>query len=439
MKSSKAVRSCAARKNARVVIRALLVGFFSLDRQAWAQSVLAPGPQAPDQTPVALQQVNEMDVFASPAPPTASQPFKWGAFVLRPHPFYQFQYADGLLANVNETENSTIQQISVGALLEMGRHWTLDYTPQWTIYSNNHFSDTFGQTLRLVGGATYDDWVLRLSQDYANVSSLSVETATQTRQETYTTAVNGLCTLNSKMSLDLALNQNIVSADQFSSYSEWSTLDWLNYQFAPRLNVALGAGGGYDDVSASPDMTFEQVQGRVGWRATDKVSFQLHGGVEFRQFVTGGASPLVNPVFDATIQYQPFEQTRISVTGSRVVSDFHHSKRTHRNHIGRHRSEPTAVREALPEPDRQLSDDKICLFREYFQLQPPGRSLLPERTVEPYLPQTRHDQRFLPDQPGRLLPAGLQLHQPSGRLPGRLRLLNSWRPDKGAGARFRTT
>lgn len=320
MKSSKAVRSCAARKNARVVIRALLVGFFSLDRQAWAQSVLAPGPQAPDQTPVALQQVNEMDVFASPAPPTASQPFKWGAFVLRPHPFYQFQYADGLLANVNETENSTIQQISVGALLEMGRHWTLDYTPQWTIYSNNHFSDTFGQTLRLVGGATYDDWVLRLSQDYANVSSLSVETATQTRQETYTTAVNGLCTLNSKMSLDLALNQNIVSADQFSSYSEWSTLDWLNYQFAPRLNVALGAGGGYDDVSASPDMTFEQVQGRVGWRATDKVSFQLHGGVEFRQFVTGGASPLVNPVFDATIQYQPFEQTRISVTGSRVVS-----------------------------------------------------------------------------------------------------------------------
>jgi hypothetical protein len=126
--------------------------------------------------------------------------------------------------------------------------------------------------------------------------------------------------MNSKMSLDLALNQNIVSADQFSSYSEWSTMNWLNYQFWPRLNAALGAGGGYDDETSSPDMTFEQFQGRVNWRATNKISFQLHGGVEVRQFLSGGASPLVNPIFDATIQYQPFDQTRISITGQRVVA-----------------------------------------------------------------------------------------------------------------------
>src|SRR5208282_4554147 len=71
---------------------------------------------------------------------------------------------------------------------------------------------------------------------------------------------------------------------------------------------------------SSPDMTFQQFQGRVNWRATDKISFQLHGGVEVRQFLSGGASPLVNPVFDASIQYKPFEQTRISVTGERIVA-----------------------------------------------------------------------------------------------------------------------
>ena len=38
------------------------------------------------------------------------------------------------------------------------------------------------------------------------------------------------------------------------------------------------------------------------------------------QFLSGGAGPLVNPVFDATIQYNPFEQTRISITGQRTVS-----------------------------------------------------------------------------------------------------------------------
>ena len=105
--------------------------------------------------------------------------------------------------------------------------------------------------------------------------------------------------MNSKMSLDLGLKQNFVSADNFSSYNEWSTLDWLNYEFWPQLDAALGVGGGYDDEAASPDMTFEQFQGRVNWRATEKVSFQIHGGVEDRQILSGGTGHLINPVFDA--------------------------------------------------------------------------------------------------------------------------------------------
>ena len=74
------------------------------------------------------------------------------------------------------------------------------------------------------------------------INAPSSVTASQTRTKTYNTALTGSYTMNSKMSLDLALDQNIVSADQFSSFSEWSTMDWLNYQFLPRLNAAVGAG-----------------------------------------------------------------------------------------------------------------------------------------------------------------------------------------------------
>lgn len=320
MKSKKRVLSHLNSKNTRVLIKALLLGFFALNRQARAQYVLAPAPQSPDPTPAAMQQVNEMDVFASPQPPTESQPLRWKDLTLRPHPYYQFLYADGLQFSTNQAAHSIIQTISPGALLEIGRHWTLDYSPLWTIYSNNQFSDTFGQTARLMGGTTYNDWFLGLIQSYTDTSVPSTVTASQTRTETVSTALNGSYTMNSKMSLDLALNQNFVSADQFSSYSEWSTLDWLNYQFWPRLTAAVGAGGGYDNEEAGPDMTFEQLQGRVNWRATDKISFQLHGGVEVRQFLSGGASDLVNPVFDASIQYRLFEETRISVTAQRVVA-----------------------------------------------------------------------------------------------------------------------
>jgi hypothetical protein len=319
MKSNKRVPSHFNARNAGALIRALLVGFFAFNRHAQAQYILAPGPQPPDQTPPAVQQVNEMDVFAS-TPQTVSEPFEWGPLTLRPHPYYQFLYADGLQFSTNQMVHSLVQTISPGALLEIGRYWTVDYSPLWTIYSNHQFSDNFGQSAALVGGINYEDWLLGLTQNYSDISAPTATTASQTRTETYNTALNGTYTMNSKMSLDLTLNQSIVSADQFSSYDEWSTMNWLSYEFWPRLNAALGAGGGYDHETSSPDMTFEQFQGRVNWRAADKISFQLHGGVEVRQYLSGGASPLVNPIFDAVIQYHPFEQTRISVTGSRVVS-----------------------------------------------------------------------------------------------------------------------
>ncbi len=320
MKSKKTVPTPINGKNTRILIKALLLGLFALNRKVIAQEVLAPLPQTPDQTPTAMQQVNEMDVFASLQPQAESQPLQWKDLTLRPHPYYQFLYADGLQSSTNQAAHTIVQTISPGALLEIGRHWTLDYSPLWTIYSNNQFSDTFGQTARLVGGTTYNDWVLGLVQSYASSDTPTTVTASQTRTETFSTALDGSYTMNSKMSLDLGVNQNFVSADQFSSYKEWSTLDWLNCQFWPRLNAAVGAGGGYDNEQAGPDMTFEQLQGRANWRATDKISLQLHGGVEVRQFLSGGANDLVNPVFDASIHYLPFEHTKISVTGLRTVS-----------------------------------------------------------------------------------------------------------------------
>lgn len=322
MKSKPISRRSATARNARFLIRTLLLGFFVLDREARAQYVLAPAPETPDQTPVAVQQPREMDVFATP-PPSESQPFRWGAFTLRPHPYYQFLYAEGLQSGPSNAVHTVIQNIAPGALLVMGQHWTIDYTPVFSIYSNGQFSDTFGQTVKLMGGTVYNDWRLGLTQSYVETDTPSVVTASQTRQQTFSTAASGAYTINSKTSLDLGLNQIFVKADQFSSYNEWATLDWLNYEISSRLNAAAGLGAGYDNVKTGSDMAFERLQGRVNWRASDRISFRLNGGFEFRQFINGTNSAnqsVVNPVFGLTVQYQPFELTQISVTGERTVS-----------------------------------------------------------------------------------------------------------------------
>lgn len=310
--------------NIWLFLGAVLLGLLVLSRKSQAQQVISSSPTTPE-TPPALQpfQTTEMDVFA-PAGATPSQqmaqPFRYKFLTLRPHVDYQFLYGKGILVAPGQPESTVIQQIAPGLRLDVGDHWILDYTPVWTLYSNNRFQNTFDQAVKLTGGTVYGNWVLGVSQSYTVSDVPQVETATQTKQETYATAVNGSYTINSKMSLDLAVNQNFVSADPFQSYREWSTMDWLNYHFWDRFSVALGVGLGYDDVDMSPDMLFEQYQGRVNWRATDKISFQLHGGLEDRQFFGGNSSDALNPVFGGGIQYQPFEKTKITLDADRIVA-----------------------------------------------------------------------------------------------------------------------
>ena len=301
----------------------MLLGLFVMARGLKAQQVITSAPTTPE-TPPALQPFanTEMDVFTPAGTPQEqlAQPFRYEFLTLRPHPDYSFLYGEGILAAQGQPVNTTIQQISPGFRLDIGDHWILDYTPTWTVYSSSYFQNTFDQNAKLTGGTSYGSWVLGLSQSYTKSAVPQVETATQTHQEIYSTALNGTYTINSKLSLDLAVNQNFSFADQFQSYREWSTMDWLNYHFWTRFSAALGVGLGYDDVDKSPDMLFEQYQARIQWRATDKIGFQLHGGLEDRQFLSGGSSDILNPVFGGGIQYQPFEHTQISLNADRVVT-----------------------------------------------------------------------------------------------------------------------
>ncbi|MGA9779607.1 MAG: hypothetical protein WBS33_15175 [Verrucomicrobiia bacterium] len=312
-----------ANRNLWLLRGAVLLGLLMWTRRSPAQQVISSAP-ATTETPPALQPfaTTEMDVFTPAGTPQEepAQPFRYKFLTLRPHPDYSVLYANGILAAPGQPVNTVIQQISPGFRLDVGDYWILDYTPTWMVYSSRSFQDTFDQNVKLTGGTSFGSWVLGLSQSYSKSDVPEVETATQTHLENYVTALNGTYTINSKMSLDLAVNQNFSFAEQFQSYREWSTLDWLNYQFWARFNVALGVGLGYDDMETGPNMLFEQYQGRVQWRATDKISFHINGGLEDRQFLDSSTSDALNPVFGGGIQYQPFEHTKISLDAERVVA-----------------------------------------------------------------------------------------------------------------------
>ena len=148
-----------------------------------------------------------------------------------------------------------------------------------------------------------------------------VETATQTRQETYDTALNGTYTINSKMSLDLAANQNFVSPTNLKVYREWSTLDWLNYQFLGPVRRGARRRAGLRRHGCRARTCFSNnIRGGSNGGQRTRSAFKFMADVEDRQFFDSSLSDALNPVFGGGIQYQPFEHTKISLNAERVVA-----------------------------------------------------------------------------------------------------------------------
>ena len=305
--------------------------------------VANPAPPPVVQTQDQQDQPDEMQVFqpaGEAGGATLPQIFRYGQLQLRPHVSYSFMYGNGIQNAPGSQEAMIIQQLSPGILVDLGRHWTLDYTPTFEFYSSDKFNDNMNQSVALTGGIDYEAWRLGLSHSTQITSEPMVQTAEQTDTETHSTTLSASRALNSKISTDLALNQTIMLVSGFNNSYDWNTLDWLNYEFWPRLNAGIGVGGGYVLVQSNgqgngqvvnpgptgnQDQYYEQVQARVNWRVTDKISVQVSGGLEDRQFMTPGTSDSLNPIFSIAIQYQPFKYTQVSLVGSRTVasSDFY--------------------------------------------------------------------------------------------------------------------
>lgn len=292
-----------------------------------------PVPAPPLTTEWQQDQPDEMDVFLPAGEAEENELpeiFRYGPLQLRPHADYRIFYGNGIQSSPGNAESMLIQDLSPGLLLDLGSHWALDYTPTFRFYSSDKFRDTMDQSVSLTGGFAYEDWKYTLSHSSQFTSDPTVETGTQTTQSTHSTSFGASHALNSQVSADLGLSQQINLVSGLDNSYDWSTMDWLNYEFWPRMNAGLGLGGGYVLVQANGqaqagnagdlDQTYEQAQARVNWRATQKISFQINGGLEDRQFMTAGTRAALNPIFGAAIQYAPFKVTQISLNASRAVS-----------------------------------------------------------------------------------------------------------------------
>jgi hypothetical protein len=302
-----------------------LLWFFPFDCGAQPRQILAP-PPAYSTSPPAVQEYETNQVGTplveqlAPANPLEQPLLQAGPVVIHPHPIYRFIYGNGIEATPGQQHETAINQITPGVLFAIGTHWTLDYSPTLSYYSDSHFRNTVDQSVGLRWGTLYQDWVLGFSQSYGSSSAPTIETGTQTDSETYTTAANATYRINTEMSVDLTASQNFSFADQFTTTRTWSTMDWLNFALWTRADIGVGVGYDYNELNPGPDVMDEQLQARTRWRLTDKTSFAVHGGLQDEQYLTNGAGSRAFFIFGASAVYRPVATTEISLSADRSTT-----------------------------------------------------------------------------------------------------------------------
>jgi hypothetical protein len=334
-------------------------------------SVIMSQPPVVTTPPVVQEDAtnNEMDVFipSGVVNPDSAGLFQYGPVTLHPHVSNSLIYGSGIQSSIGNEQDTLVDTLSLGVTADLGRHWTVDYTPTLNFYSSRQFHNSVDQSASLMGATHYEDWDFNLSQTYGYTSDPTTETAAQTGQTSYSTALSAAYAFNDKWAANASVDQNISLVSGFQDSYNWSTLEGVSYEFSPRLNAGISAGGGYTKVSgdategdSNPDSVNEEIQFNANWRATDKISLQGSVGVNDQQFLAAGYNDSLSPIFSAAIQYQPFKVTQISLSAGRSTgsSDYFIEAQT---------SESTTISLSLSQ--RILKKYNLTLGAAYSQVQ----------------------------------------------------------------------
>jgi hypothetical protein len=208
----------------------------------------------------------------------------------------------------------------------------LDYMPSAILFVDHSDQDAFNQYLHLEGGYSSGRLTLSLSEDIAILESANLnsfydttglwantDASAPTRLNIFYTRLRADYQLTGKMFLQAEFDSpTYFYPNNISNYTIAGGL-YLYYNWLPKLSVGIGGTFGYTWVDApSTNQTFEQINLRLNYEWTAKLSLYASAGVEFRQF-DGNRDTYDSPVFEVGAAYHPFSGTYITLAAGRII------------------------------------------------------------------------------------------------------------------------
>ena len=210
----------------------------------------------------------------------------------------------------------------------------LDYAPGAIFYVDHSGANSLQHVIRLQGQYQFPRLSITLRQDVellegSNLNSLSStgrNPVPDVRLDTGGDIATNIYTTNGTFAYDLTGKTFLSGGIQYSVRDYHRSLIGserlsgnllINYKYGPKLVIGLGGTVGYDWVDSNPNQLYEQINARISYEPSGKVSIEASGGIEFRQFEGSSSSGAhVSPVYELEVNYQPFDGTTLTLSGS---------------------------------------------------------------------------------------------------------------------------
>lgn len=271
--------------------------------------------------------------------------FKIGSVDVRPHVAYGVVYDDNIYlehkgnraaatpANNTGRDHDFIHTFTPGLRLNAGdagarqsAYFDANYEVVFTKFTDYSGSDATDHNASIEFGGKFNRLDVGVSQSLASRSDADVANLAangRVRRKTWTTKVDSDYEVSEKTSMSLNLLQTIgdYGAPLVDS-TERSAHLWLDYQVLPKVKAGFGGGIGYLQVegnaaSHNPNSAYYQGQGRLSWTATEKVTVDAAGGLEYRNIQERSAGDPVGVIFSLNANWKASERTTIGVGASR--------------------------------------------------------------------------------------------------------------------------
>jgi hypothetical protein len=275
------------------------------------QTAVPSGPPGSDSEAAAAAQANRGGKLGGGRSDTMGPLIHWGPFGVRPLADYSLIYETGLQVAPGHAISTYLQTISTGIDVDAGDNWRFDYAASWLSYSHGGLQDSFNQRAGAQGKIARKSWMGAFTEDYSAVTTVLVETARQTKQQTSSTEGKFIWFPVSQFSADFTATQKLTFAERLADTLEWSGTPSISYHPTQDIGLGVAVSDGYVLVYHGPDLRYIRPSARVSWQITPKTMISADVGQDVWRFTGSRRGDTKTVYYRGGATLNPFEHTSL--------------------------------------------------------------------------------------------------------------------------------